>query len=40
MKVSRRTVYRWLESGELPATQVGRSWRISQQDIERKKGAE
>ena len=33
LKVDRRTVYRWLESGRLPATQVGRLWRIKQRDL-------
>ena len=37
MKVTRRTVYRWLESGALPAIPVGRTWQISHQDLEKKK---
>lgn len=35
--VTRRTVYRWLESGKLPAVQIGRTWRIKQQDIDSKR---
>jgi excisionase family DNA binding protein len=30
--VSTRTVRRWLASGELHASQLGRQWRISRED--------
>jgi excisionase family DNA binding protein len=35
--VTRRTVYNWVRSGELPATKIGRTWRVNRQDIEDKK---
>ena len=34
LKVTRRTVYRWIESGELAACKAGRSWRIRELDLE------
>jgi len=37
LKVTRRTVYNWVRSGELPATKIGRTWRVSYQDIDAKK---
>lgn len=33
-RVTRRTVYRWLEEGELSAYRAGRGWRISRQQLE------
>jgi excisionase family DNA binding protein len=32
--VDRRTIYRWIESGELVAHKFGRQWRISKTDLE------
>ena len=31
--VAKMTVYRWVHSGELPATQVGRAIRIDEEDV-------
>jgi excisionase family DNA binding protein len=36
LSVDRRTVYRWLKSGELPANQIGRTWRIRGEEIKKK----
>ena len=33
MRVSEMTVYRLVHSGELPAVRVGRSFRVSEQDV-------
>ena len=33
MRVSKMTVYRLVHSGELPAVRVGRSFRVSEQDV-------
>ncbi len=33
LKVSYRTVYRWVRSGELPAYQLGQEWRITERDL-------
>lgn len=35
--VTRRTVYNWMRTGELPATKIGRTWRVTQQDIDDKR---
>lgn len=34
MRVHRNTVYRWCRSGRLPATKVGKDWRVSRDTIE------
>lgn len=34
MRVSNMTVYRLIRGGELPATRVGRSYRVWEQDID------
>ena len=34
LKVTRRTVYRWIESGELRGVKAGKHWRICEPDIE------
>ena len=34
MRVSTMTVYRIIKSGELPAVRVGRSFRVSDQDVD------
>lgn len=34
MRVSNMTVYRLIQSGELVATRVGRSYRIRERDVE------
>ena len=34
LRVTRRTVYRWIEAGELRAYKAGKHWRISEQDLE------
>ena len=33
LRVSRVTVWRWCQSGLLPAHQLGRSWRIYREDL-------
>ncbi len=33
MRVSKMTVYRLVHSGELPAVRVGRSFRVSEHDV-------
>ena len=34
LKVSRRTVYRWVQAGELPAYRLGGEFRITERDLE------
>jgi excisionase family DNA binding protein len=34
LRVTRRTVYRWIEAGELHAYKAGKHWRIREQDLE------
>lgn len=36
MKVTRRTVYNWMRSGELPAKKIARTWRVKSSDLEGK----
>ena len=31
--VTRRTVYNWIRSGELPAKQIGRTWVVKRMDM-------
>jgi excisionase family DNA binding protein len=33
MRVSKMTVYRLVHGGELPAVRVGRSFRVSEEDV-------
>jgi excisionase family DNA binding protein len=33
LKVSRRTVYRWIKSGDLDAYQLSREYRITERDL-------
>jgi excisionase family DNA binding protein len=33
LKVSRRTVYRWIKNGDLNAYQFGREYRITERDL-------
>ena len=35
LRVSNMTVYRLIQSGQLPATRVGRSYRIREEDVDR-----
>lgn len=35
LRVNSRTVYRLIRSGELPASRIGRQWRIRRSDFER-----
>jgi excisionase family DNA binding protein len=40
LKVSRRTVYRWIQSGDLPAHKLGPDkpgveWRIGEEDLKK-----
>ena len=34
LRVSETTVWRWCNSGKLPAFRIGRSWRIRRTDLE------
>lgn len=34
LKVSKRTVYRNMQAGELHAVKIGQNWRISQENLE------
>jgi len=34
-QVHPKTVLRWISNGRLPATRIGRHWRISQQQLDR-----
>ncbi len=34
MRVSKMTVYRLVHSGELPAVRVGRSFRVTEEDVD------
>lgn len=34
LRVTRRTVYRWIEAGELRAYKAGKHWRITEHDLE------
>ena len=34
LRVTPRTIYRLIESGELPAVRVGRRWRFRQSDLD------
>ncbi len=33
LKVSYRTVFRWVHAGELAAYKLGQEWRISEEDL-------
>ncbi len=35
LKVSRRTAWRWCQSGRLPASKIGHQWRISRNNLQR-----
>jgi len=35
LEVAEETVRRWIKSGELPAIDIGRGWRIADTDLER-----
>lgn len=35
LKLSRTTVWRWCNTGKLPAFKVGRGWRIHRSEIEK-----
>ncbi|WP_170397012.1 helix-turn-helix domain-containing protein [Ruegeria arenilitoris] len=32
-RISTKTVRRWIKSGKLPATQLGRDWRVARKDL-------
>lgn len=34
LNVSKRTVYRFMQSGKLHAVKIGQNWRISKQDFD------
>jgi excisionase family DNA binding protein len=40
LRVSNMTVYRLVQSGQLPAVRIGRSYRIRQEDVDRYLGAQ
>jgi excisionase family DNA binding protein len=33
LQASRKTVYRWIQAGDLPAIKLGRSWRIPWDEV-------
>ena len=33
--LSRRTLYYWIENGNIKAVKVGRQWRVSKEEVER-----
>jgi excisionase family DNA binding protein len=33
LKVSYRTVFRWVHAGDLPAYKLGQEWRITEEDL-------
>lgn len=39
-KVTRKTVYNWIDKGEIKAVKVGRGLRISEEEVERLKRGE
>lgn len=34
LKVSKESIYRWIERGKIPAHKVGRLWRFSQREVD------
>jgi excisionase family DNA binding protein len=34
LKVSKETVYRWLEKGKIPAHRVGKQWRFKASEVD------
>ena len=41
LKVSRKTIYNWIQKGHLKAVKIGHFWRISESELNRLlKGAE
>ena len=40
LRVSNMTVYRLVQSGQLPAVRIGRSYRIREDDVDRYLGAQ
>lgn len=34
LKVSKETVYRWLEKGKIPAHRVGKQWRFKVSEVD------
>lgn len=34
LKVSKESIYRWIERGKIPAHKVGRLWRFSQKEVD------
>ena len=35
LNISRPTAYRWIESGELPAIQIGKNWRFDEAEMKK-----
>lgn len=33
-RISTKTVRRWIKSGKLPATRLGRDWRVARKDLQ------
>ena len=33
LRTTRRTIYKWIDNGEIRAFKVGRSWRVSMEDL-------
>ncbi|OGT38288.1 MAG: excisionase [Gammaproteobacteria bacterium RIFCSPHIGHO2_12_FULL_38_14] len=34
LKISKETVYRWLEKGKIPAHRVGKQWRFKPSEVD------
>ncbi|HEY8449001.1 MAG TPA: helix-turn-helix domain-containing protein [Bacillota bacterium] len=34
LRISRRTAYRWLQDGTLPAVKIGGRWRVRREDLD------
>lgn len=39
LKVSRRTLYRWIKEGKLEAYKVGGNWRVAEESLSKMKKA-
>jgi len=35
LNISRPTAYQWIESGEIPAIQIGKSWRFDEAETKK-----
>lgn len=39
LTITKRTVYNYIKSGRLPATKMGKYWRVTEDDLRRMLGA-